>query len=302
MYSPNRTHERRSFYKYMPASTAKIVLSNSTLRWSSPCQFNDPFDVPRELAFDISSKEIQVTLYNKIKSLIINPPENVNALPQGLQIVINTLKENPTEQLKAELIEGLSEGIKNDIPPENGLAIIKQQWQDWLPELRILCLSEHYDKASMWYHYADKYQGVVIEVLCDDELDSPWLMAKKVEYPVKKPYVYTDEGWGELLLMQNDRAIDTILHTCSYTKSPDWSYEDEWRLSSYKRKNETGLTSDYKVSRYEFGNLYLGPHINSEIKDELILLADNYPNMKIFETFIGLDREFKFHELKTKND
>jgi hypothetical protein len=38
----------------MPASTAKIVLQNKTLRWSSPVEFNDPFDVPRELAFDVT--------------------------------------------------------------------------------------------------------------------------------------------------------------------------------------------------------------------------------------------------------
>ena len=80
----------------------------------------------------------------------------------------------------------------------------------------------------MWYHYADKYRGVVLEVICDDELDSAWLMVKKVEYPEAKPLVYTAEGWAELLLKPLEEAVRIIFHTCSYTKSPDWSYEDEW--------------------------------------------------------------------------
>lgn len=298
MISPNRTHERKSFFKYMPASTAEIVLSNSTLRWSSPFKFNDPFDVPRELAFDISPKEIQIALVNKLVNLINNPPEDSRGLDPKVQLVIQALKQNPTEEFKREMIGGLKNEIERNDPAEGGLLAIKQQWQDFLPNFRILCLSEHHDKASMWYHYADKYSGVVIEVICDDELDSAWLAAKKVEYPEKKPQVYTAEGWAELLVKPQGEAVKTILHTCSYTKSPDWSYEDEWRISSFKRENETGLVSDYKVSRHEFGNLYLGPHVQAEMREKLLLLATNYPNMKVFHTQIGLDREFKFIEIQ----
>ena len=45
-----RIHDREYFYKYMSASTAEVVLGNRTLRWSAPTEFNDPFDVPRELS------------------------------------------------------------------------------------------------------------------------------------------------------------------------------------------------------------------------------------------------------------
>jgi len=282
----------------MPSSTAEIVLSNSTLRWSSPFKFNDPFDVPRELAFDISPKEIQLALVRNLENMINNPPQDSRGLEPKIQLIVEVLKNNPTEELKRELINGLKDEIENSHPPEGGLLAIKQQWQDWLPNFRILCLSEHHDKASMWYHYADKYSGVVLEVICDDELDSAWLMAKKVEYPETKPHVYTAEGWAELLLKPQEEATKTILHTCSYTKSPDWSYESEWRVSSFKRENDAGLISDYKVSKHEFGNLYLGPHIHAEAKAQLIQLAANYPNMMVFDTQIGLNREFKFIEIQ----
>ncbi len=50
MQNPNRQNDRKSFFKYMSPGTAKTVLENSTLRWSSPILFNDPFDVPREMS------------------------------------------------------------------------------------------------------------------------------------------------------------------------------------------------------------------------------------------------------------
>jgi hypothetical protein len=36
------------FFKYVTANTARTILENGTLRWSSPAMFNDPFDIRRE--------------------------------------------------------------------------------------------------------------------------------------------------------------------------------------------------------------------------------------------------------------
>jgi hypothetical protein len=297
MVSPNRMHNKNSFFKYMPSSTAELVLENSTLRWSSPLTFNDPFDVPREMMVNISPREIQTEFVKKLETLIDEPSQDTSNLSPKIKLIIDSLRKKPRQALKREVIDGMYKDIENNHPPDDVLFEIKQLWQSWLPNFRIICLSEHHDKASMWYHYADKYKGVVLELICNDELDSPWLMAKKVEYPVVKPHIYTAEGWAELLLKPFDDSVKAILHTCSYTKSPDWSYEDEWRISSFKRKVESGLTTDYKVAAQEFGNLYLGPHIQEETREKLLELAVRYPNIKAFDTQIGLDREFKFTEI-----
>jgi hypothetical protein len=62
MRSPNRRHDRESFFKYMSAAMAAIVLQNRTLRWSSPVLFNAPFDVPWELFFGLSPEDIAQAL------------------------------------------------------------------------------------------------------------------------------------------------------------------------------------------------------------------------------------------------
>ncbi len=66
MRSKNRTHDRQNFFKYMSSGTAKIVLSNRSLRWSSPVLFNDPFDVPREMSFGLTPVEIVQALLHRM--------------------------------------------------------------------------------------------------------------------------------------------------------------------------------------------------------------------------------------------
>jgi hypothetical protein len=88
MINPLRKHERTEFYKYLSAATAKVVLRNQTLRWSSPTQFNDPFDVPRELAFEFTTSEIKQALSNVFVQLLKNPPEDTSELQPSLALII----------------------------------------------------------------------------------------------------------------------------------------------------------------------------------------------------------------------
>lgn len=298
--SPNRTHQNKKFFKYMPASTAEIVLANRTLRWSSPLIFNDPFDFPRSIAFDFSAKDIQQALSKNITAAIDNthPITIQNPL---LAPLIDLIKRSDPKIRKQVIYAPQTQDIDSQ-KAENSLDEVRLLWQEWLPNFRVLCLSEHHDKPSMWYHYADKYSGAVLEICCNDKLDSAWLSAKKIEYPKDKPSIYTADGWANLLIASNEDSVKKILHLCTYTKSHDWSYEDEWRISTFKKNNETGLFSDYPVHPSEFGNLYLGPMINTDSKNKLLDLAKKYPNMKVVETKIGFDRELKFSELSSNND
>lgn len=56
MRPPLWTHNRTHFYKYAGSHTAKLILSNRRLRWSSPSLFNDPFDVRFDLHVDFDKK------------------------------------------------------------------------------------------------------------------------------------------------------------------------------------------------------------------------------------------------------
>jgi len=97
---PLRTHDRSSFFKYMTADTARLVLANRTLRWSSPLLFNDPFDVPRELYFDITPVEIANALTQRLADLISSSSLNTQEIDPSIQDLVAVLKKESQMAIK----------------------------------------------------------------------------------------------------------------------------------------------------------------------------------------------------------
>lgn len=294
MRSPNRTHERETFCKYMSTSTAQAVLRHGTLRWSSPTLFNDPFDVPRELSFGISPEEIVRALARRMTALIVEPPEDTSDLEPKVRLIVETVKRGVSTELRAELLAGLDESAETHRPTGESMEALRQMWRSWLPDFRILCLTESPAHAAMWYHYADKYCGVVIELRCDDALDSAWLAARPVTYPPQKPAVYTADGWAELLTSSHGIALNRLLDTATYTKAPDWSYEHEWRITSFKRPSDTGPFTDYRFSPPELSTIYFGPNVSPEDRATISALSRHYTDVRLVNVSIGMNREFAF--------
>lgn len=296
MHNSNRNHDRQSFFKYMSAATAKTVLSKGTLRWSSPVLFNDPLDVPREMSFGITPEEIVQALSCRMADLIEHPPEDTSQLQPQVRLIIEMVKNGIPQNLKVELIEGLQSVARSHRPTSESMDALRAMWRFFLPDFRILCLTESPNHAAMWYHYGDQYRGAVLEFRCDDDLDSAWLAAKPVSYPIEKPSVYTAEGWAKLLTMPNEVAIRTIIDVSTFTKAPDWSYEREWRITSFKRPNDCGPFTDYKFHPNELAAVYLGPMASASDAEMLAALVAKYPMAGVWDVSIGMDREFQFNK------
>ncbi len=294
MRNPNRQHDRKSFFKYVAPGTAKAIFENSTLRWSSPILFNDPFDVPREMSFGITPENIMHALSLRMTELIESPPDDTSNLNPGVRLIIETVKKGIPEELKKELIDGIKDVANEHKPRSDSLEELRAMWRAFIPDFRILCLAESPAHSAMWSHYAEQYSGVVFEFRCVDELDSAWLAAKPVRYPKSKPEVYTAAGWAKILTMPNDQAIRTIIDIATFTKSQEWSYEKEWRITSFKRPNDIGHFTDYKFHPDEISAVYLGPMVSTSDREILIKLAENYPKVIVWDVLIGLDRAFHF--------
>lgn len=50
-------HDRKSFFKYYTADSAKLTLKKVSRKWSTPFLFNDPFDNQFDLHFEEPSEE-----------------------------------------------------------------------------------------------------------------------------------------------------------------------------------------------------------------------------------------------------
>ena len=287
-----RPHDHSSFYKYMPAGTAAAALERRTMRWSSPILFNDPFDVPRELVFDTTIEEIHAALCDLFARLIENPPRDKSHLQPKIQLILESIENAENCEIRDEMIAGIQEVQSTFSSDGTNLETLRKFWKDLIPEFRILCLTTNPTSASMWYHYANQYKGVVLEVQCLEEVDSAWFAARPVTYPTEKPEVYTPTGWAELLMMPTRNAVETILDLATFTKSPDWSYENEWRITSFKRPTDVGPFTDYKFSPKELAGIFLGPMISTEDRTIIVGLAKGYPSVAIYEMKIGMSRDF----------
>lgn len=186
---PNRPN---TLFKYMTAKVAKIVLVNHTLRWSSPLCFDDPFDILRDFNLGFKIEDIKKPVIDEIiKLLYRRVASGIHSTSFVERFLRRLQKVNYTERDKILSLR-LPQFICEKIKYNNDGAGMKKQWTEFIPEFRILCLSEACDNLPMWSHYSDSHKGVVLELQSISNLDSPWLMAQPVVYQDSPPVLATN--------------------------------------------------------------------------------------------------------------
>lgn len=220
------SHDRKCFYKYMTAKTAKTVLANGTLRWALPKLFNDPFDVQFDLQVKYDRDRVVERALNNIIDLYMGRRHVIsgNKLGEGVKRLRNDmpgLKEvDLREKFRRSMYEAL-EGAERNMPKTHA------DLRAVLGELKLLCLSEVHDNLFMWAHYGENHTGTVLEFSCIDRLDSAWGAAKPVRYRENMP-VLADEGKLVMLLScEGSIAAPELFEEAVFVKAIDWQYERE---------------------------------------------------------------------------
>ncbi|MGA4664357.1 DUF2971 domain-containing protein [Enterobacter ludwigii] len=294
MRSEKRQHDRQSFFKYMPLSTAKIVLKNSTLRWSSPTLLNDPFDVPRELFPDVSEQQVSTAFAQMLVHELKNPRDNLDELAPDIIEIVQDMRQIFPSGLSSEINLHLLNLMSIAVQTTDVLSALQELKEHWLNSLdtkRVICVSEEPDIISMWNHYADCYKGIVLEFACLDELDSVWLLANPINYTDTKPLTYSAEGLAELASRNNCWATKYLTEELMRIKTTHWAYEKEWRVSTIMNNNEEGLYSDYGFNPNELKSVILGPQFDSSELPTIISLSQKYPNVRIKRAKLTTQRE-----------
>jgi hypothetical protein len=280
----------------MSAATLKAVLKNRTLRWSSPVLFNDPFDVPKEILYEIGTDEILDATVRTLASVLEDPPSDMSQFQPYVQEFLegmNGLASRPDRKAVIATLKKCADGGQLTRPLEE----LRVLWRTWITQFRILCLCESAERVSMWYHYADRYTGSVLEFSCNDKTDSVFLAAEPVSYSDETPEMLSVAGWARALMMPVRAAFEELLKAATYSKSPDWSYENEWRLTSFDFKTDGGLYTDTRFDPRDLAGVYFGPLISAEDKAEVRSLAASFPNVRMFEMSIGMHRKFTIREI-----
>lgn len=272
-------------YKYLHPDRIDI-LKNLTIRFSSPKDLNDPFELKPSVKGLATSKELIDHLHQGIPDEI---EKGYRKLPRNVRrrITLNQFRANASNFIP-DAEQSMLEMASHATP------ILEEKLRQAMEsEIGLLCLSEVPDSLLMWAHYADSHRGFLLEFDVDSTFfnqrrseNDEFGFLRSVRYQSSRPHI----------LMSEMEAIDVFL-----TKGEDWRYEAEWRMlmplsqatKHLEKPNETVHLFDLPtraIVGITFGCRMLDS-VKSEIQNFLIN-SDNLSHLYYRAACIS-DKEYK---------
>jgi hypothetical protein len=248
-----KLHKENNFpaklYKYgCKIEYLKEILLDNRIYCSSPFDFNDPFEFRPRLDCGNTRQELEGT---------------IKTLGDMLRKKYKALDEN---SIRAEA-ERIIKKIQQSPDPMN-------DYTQLLSRAGVYCLSAKKDNLLMWAHYGNKHKGFCLEFSTEPKgsfFDNAEKVEYKSNYPVVRIFVADNLEWGK----------ESIL-----TKSVDWTYEEEWRLTSK-------FPGHLDFPPETLAGLILGCKMIDEDRQQILAWnAVRKPSIKIYQASMH-EREFK---------
>ncbi len=188
-----KLYNQEIIYKYTGFNTAlEHIITNNTLQFSNPKDFNDPFDCHEGL---INVAKFSDDDFLKIMddSEIVTNHMNSNSLP------IDFYEKNREELLKRIRDKKEIQGL----------------WKKKHSHYRVTCFSAIPDNPLMWAHYAEKHSGISLG------FKFPLFPDSFRVYPVNYYDVINP--------IEARTAVTKVIHYWLTSKSHHWAYENEFR-------------------------------------------------------------------------
>lgn len=244
-------------YKKFNECHLKYLLKDNIIRFSSPNEFNDPWDCRMHIPFPATKAE-QINLINDIVTAHQHqyPDESENYRKQRA----SDLEKNP-DVFKRE-IEKVTKNINDHIPNH----------------YKIYCLSSDSNSVLMWAHYAASFSGICIEY-----------DANNIDLNLKESLIkvrYIEEYEHDSLFGNNIGVFQR--------KAIDWSYEREFRLIAEERNmsnNEVTLKTDnnfFKIPNSLVKSIIYGYKLSSKNEKKLRRIVAKFaPNVALKRAVIS---------------
>ena len=264
------------------------ILESRTVRYSSPRRFNDPFDVQSGLHLDFDPTTLPQRILDRYKELAQseNKPNVDSSNPHGKCLLLlwqNRERGFPSE-LQA-LLRPQFEELTNAY-----LTCQKQYqqiwWDDFLPRLRVFCVTEEKDNLLMWAHYADSHAGVVFEFAVLPEQDNPLCAAGKVVYQKNPTALFTlDQILDDVTGIRTIETAEMLRRygEYAYLKCDVWAYEKEWRVWDLPTDGKGESFGDYTLREGEIAGVYFGCKSTDENRKAISSITrTHFPNAELF--------------------
>lgn len=243
-------------FSHFNSRNLKALMQERKLYFSNPQNFNDPYDALP--SFDeVSLKQIKENVVkDAVLQGILTEPWNPSVpLPMAAQI---HHRQRFALKVTNEKIDLWFEEYRHQV----GQAV------------RMLCLCAQIETNLMWSHYAKGHTGFALQL---DFRSSPWIELDQqhtvhpVKYDLEKRLqAPTDGNAGTPELTQ---------------RSPEWSYEKEWRVILAPRcLSEDGSGHYLELVEDSIDALHLGWQFK-DTKDNLEIVRDfkrSFPRAKTF--------------------
>lgn len=118
----------------------------------------------------------------------------------------------------------------------------------------VTCFSQTYRQILMWSHYANKHEGYCVEYDCGENFE-----LRNMLYPI----VYEKQRYDCSEIYKNVNNIEYIKNIQANPilfKSPEWKYEEEWRVfcsQDYLNEKATFDNGNYQMKQ-KIKKIYLG--------------------------------------------
>jgi hypothetical protein len=291
----NAGHGRTHFFKYTTASTAMQILTTSTIRYSSPLLFNDPFDLQTGMPFRFDMNVLPERLFARIEVLVLRSgvPAFLDSERHSWSRVILAMREKmtthgfPRDALREAFLPLLAM-MKDDFMAEHRR--FETEWLDKVPRMRMLCVTEEHDNLLMWAHYAQNHTGAVLKFRVMPEEDNALCAAQPVIYHPDVPSPFSEEHLLNAILGTEKLTLDELCQHYARAKSDIWSYEKEWRLYDLAPTADPPLFDDSGLKRDEVSAVYLGCRMDDADKSSIIdIVRRRHPKADVFQATKAVD-------------
>lgn len=191
-------------YKYMSAEKFERMITNETIRFTPPSEFNDPFEfLPHIDGFE-NEHNTDMLIEESLCREMENTYKKFNEI--GINLKNFSTMRDIYKPIMAKMIKDYLLNMQN-------------VFQSLCSKLGVLCLSSEKDNILMWSHYADSHKGVVVI------FDTTNNFFKKIPGPLGeiRAVTYSD-------IRPKVNIESAFNHELFYVKASAWSYEKEYRL------------------------------------------------------------------------
>lgn len=276
------TNNRLHFFKYMSTSTAKIVLKNRTLRWSTAGLLNDPFELQISLALRGDKKSIKEKSLERMWKIYATDEPFVpsNALGTMLVYLRNFVKGMSKDFFFDKIGNAIEKSFDVIEQKEHSNS---QQLSQFFSDVKILSLTIRPDNSLMWSHYANSHQGVVLRLRNVPEKDSPYGMARPIIYTPEPPALFTEDYLINALCGVETIDVTKTNDAVIYRKSSEWSYEEEWRVNGALGRQRGQPFEDNPFGADELDGVIFGLRTSEDDKSEIRKLCEKYPHVEFMQ-------------------